>query len=99
MKRSLEMPVADGRMDGTEFIGSLSSRSRTLGPKNQYQRNIFIPRSLILRFISLPEKIKTKKVEELVGILHDKKDMLDIYKIFKKTLNHGLLFKKMQKIV
>ena len=25
MKRSLEMPIADGRTDGTEFIGPLSA--------------------------------------------------------------------------
>ena len=45
MKRSLEMPVADGRTDGTEFIGPLSAPPgiQQKGPSMHFEelRNVF----------------------------------------------------------
>ena len=45
MKRSLEMPVADGRTDGTEFIGPLSAlpgvQRATINPKNMNDDRCF----------------------------------------------------------
>ena len=47
----------------------------------------------------LPETIKTEKVEKLVANLHDKTEYVIHIRNLKQTLNHGLVFKKLCRVI
>ena len=63
----------------------------------QYPKNL---RNLYNDLLFLPERIKTKKVEKLVGDLHDKTKKYVIHiRNLKRVLNHGLVLKKVHTII
>ena len=47
----------------------------------------------------LPERMKTEKVEKLVANLHDKTEYLILIGNLKQALNHGLVLKKVHRII
>ena len=47
----------------------------------------------------LPETMKMEKVEKLVASLHDKTEYIIHIRNLKQTLNHGLVFKKVHRII
>ena len=47
----------------------------------------------------LPERIKIKKVEELVANLHDKIEYVIHIRNLKQALNHGLVLKKIHRVI
>ena len=47
----------------------------------------------------LPERIKIEKVKKLVANLHDKTEYVKHIRILKQVLNHGLVFKKVHKVI
>ena len=49
--------------------------------------------------VNLPERMKIEKVEKLVANLHDKTKCLIHIGNLKKTLNHGLVLKKLHRII
>ena len=46
-----------------------------------------------------PERIKIKKIKKLVVNLHDKTNHLIHMRNFKQALNHGLVLKKVRRII
>ena len=46
-----------------------------------------------------PERIKIKKIKKLVANLHDKTNHLIHMRNFKQALNHGLVLKKVRRII
>ena len=47
----------------------------------------------------LPDRMKIEKVEKLVGNLYDNSGYVIHIRNFKQALNHGLVFKKVHKII
>ena len=47
----------------------------------------------------LPERMKTEKVEKLVSNLHDKTEYVIHTRNLKQALNHGLVQKKVHKVI
>ena len=47
----------------------------------------------------LPERMKTEKVEKLVANLHDKTEYVIHIRNLKQALNHGLVQKKVHKVI
>ena len=47
----------------------------------------------------LPERMKTEKVEKLVSNLHDKTEYVIHTRNLKQALNHGLVLKKVHKVI
>ena len=47
----------------------------------------------------LPERMKIKKVEELVANLHDKIEYVIHIRNLKQALNHGLVLKKFHRVI
>ena len=47
----------------------------------------------------LPERMKIQKVEKLVANLNDKTEYVIGIRNLKKALNHGLVFKKLHKVI
>ena len=47
----------------------------------------------------LPERMKIEKVEKLVTNLHDKTEYVIHLKNLKQALNHGLILKKVQRMI
>ena len=47
----------------------------------------------------LPERIKIEKVQKLVSNLHDKTEYIIHIRNFKQVLNHGLIFKKVNRMI
>ena len=47
----------------------------------------------------LPERMKVEKVENLVASLHDKTEYGEHIRKLKEVLNHGLVLKKVHKII
>ena len=47
----------------------------------------------------LPERMKTEKVEKLVANLHDKTEYVIHTRNLKQALNHGLVQKKVHKVI
>ena len=47
----------------------------------------------------LPERMKIEKVEKLVTNLHDKTDCVIHIKNLKQALNHGLILKKVHRVI
>ena len=47
----------------------------------------------------LPERMKIKKVEKLVANLHDRTEYVIQTRNLKRELNHGLVFKKIQRVI
>ena len=46
-----------------------------------------------------PERIKIKKIKKIVANLHDKANHLIHMRNFKQALNHGLVLKKVRRII
>ena len=46
-----------------------------------------------------PERIKIKKIKKLAANLHDKTNHLIHMRNFKQALNHGLVLKKVRRII
>ena len=47
----------------------------------------------------LPERIKIEKFQKLVSNLHDKTEYIIHIRNFKQVLNHGLIFKKVNRMI
>ena len=47
----------------------------------------------------LPERMKTEKVEMLVTNLHDKTEYIIYIRSLKQALNHGLILKKVHRVI
>ena len=47
----------------------------------------------------LPERMKIEKIEKLVVNLHDKTDHVIHMRNLKQTLNHGLVLKKVHRVI
>ena len=47
----------------------------------------------------LPERMKIEKIEKLVASLHDKTEYVIHIRNSKQALNHGLIFKKVNKVI
>ena len=47
----------------------------------------------------LPERMKFEKVEKLAANLHDKTEYFIHIKILKEALNHGLILKKVHRVI
>ena len=47
----------------------------------------------------LPERMKIEKVEKLVTNLHDKTECVIHIKNLKQALNHGLILKKVHRVI
>ena len=46
-----------------------------------------------------PERMKTEKVEKFVVNLHDEKEFVILIRNLKQALIHGLVFKKVLKVI
>ena len=55
--------------------------------------------NFIMIYLFLPERIKIKKVEKLVGNLHDKTGYVRHKRNLKQALNHGLVLKKVHRLI
>ena len=47
----------------------------------------------------LPERLRIEKVEKLVANLHDRTEYVIHIRNLKQSLNHGLLLKKVQRVI
>ena len=62
----------------------------------QYPKKLY---DLFNNLLFLPERMKIEKIEKLLAQLHDKKECFIHIRNLKQTLNHGLVLKKVHRVI
>ena len=62
----------------------------------QYPKNIHKPHNDL---VSLPERMKTERIEKLVANLHDKTEYFISIRNLEQALNHGLVLQKVHRVI